>query len=322
MAHSRTRIGARALIAAVTTALTLTIAACGSSSDTQSGAGDKVSVNHRRGTTEITGVPTRIVALGNQWLDALEILGATPIGYLDNVSIVSGGDVPWEPASLPKDRAIQPGGDLVEKVAAMNPDLILAPSFLVDQTKFDKLSRLAPTITDLTAAQVDPWSEQVKTLGRVLHKEADADKAIADIYGNIDAVGRKYPGLKGKTFLTSFLAGPQQLMVLADAKDGSSELFVRLGMTVPEKLAAQTGAGGRLSLSPERVGDLTSDLLVASGNEANYKALPGYADLPSVRKNSVTFLSMGDVTGLNQPTPLALPYLLKKLEPALANAAG
>ena len=36
---------------------------------------------------------------------------------------------------------------------------------------------------------------------------------------------------------------------------------------------------------------------------------------------AVANMSLADISGINQPTPLAIPYLLDKLEPAFAKAA-
>jgi iron complex transport system substrate-binding protein len=310
-------------VAAVIVASSFALAAvsCGSDTGSDSSSDGAVVIEHKRGEAKVEGVPTRIVAIGNQWLDSVQALGITPVGYIDNIAIVSGGKkVPWEPESLQKATALKPGGEMVEQIAQLSPDLILAPGFLVDQPTYDKLSSLAPTITDLSDVEVDPWDKQVTALGKVLHKESEAEKVIAGVGEKIDAVAKKYPGLKGKSFLTCFLAGPTQLMVLADAKDGSSEMFVKLGMTVPEKLA-QEANGARLALSPERLGELTADLVVATGAPEPYQALPGYAELPSVQHGGIVFFSLVEISGLNQPTPLSVPYMLDKLDPTLANVA-
>ncbi len=316
--------GLKVLVAA---ACAFSLVACGANDSGESAtSGDVTTITHKLGETKVEGVPKRIVTIGNQWLDAAQALGVTPVGYVDNVAVMGGGKpVPWEPESLKDANKIQPGGNIVEQVAALNPDLILAASFAVDKPTYEKLNnQVAPTIVDLTQAQIDPWADQVRALGKVLHKQSEADKVIADVDAKIAAVGAKYPGLKGKTFLTCYLAGPSQLMIMADDKDGSAEMFVKLGMTVPPKLAAETGKGGRLALSPERLADLDADLLVCSaapGQENAYKALPGYDNLPSVRKGSIAILDVLRISGLNQPTALSVPFLLGELEPFLANAA-
>ncbi|MFC9993602.1 ABC transporter substrate-binding protein [Nocardia sp. NPDC127526] len=314
----------RAAVAVLAGVLTLGIAACGSASDEPAGGGEPVTIAHALGETTITGVPERIVALGNQWLDAVQALGVTPVGYIDNISVLSKSAAPWEPGSLKSAKALDTTGSLPEQIAALNPDLILADAFIADAKTYADLSQVAPTIPGLTKEAVTPWADQVAAMGKVLHKTAEADKLVGDLNARIDGIAQKYPGIKGKTFISSWLAGPTQLMVLTDPNDGSSRLFTQLGMTIPQSLVAQGGAGGRLALSPERLDELNSDLLLAGyspGQDEKYRRLPGYNDLPAVQKNAVVFLTVQEISAVNQPTPLALPYILDKLEPAIANAA-
>ncbi|MFJ4658058.1 ABC transporter substrate-binding protein [Nocardia sp. NPDC088792] len=302
--------------------LVIGVAACGSGDGDSGSGGGSITVEHVMGKTEIQGVPKRVVALGPQWLDAVLSLGVTPVGYVVPGLVSS---VPWEPKIPDSAKRIDMSGDFSEQIAALNPDLIVAPSFMADRATYDKLSKLAPTIDSLSSAQIDPWQDQVTTLGKVLHKDAEAAKVVAEVNGKIDAVAAKHPGLKGKTFLTCMLTGPQQLMVLADPKDGSAALFERLGMTMPEKIVAEAPSGGRLALSPERLSDLTSDLLVCGAMpafEAKFKELPGYNDLPAVRHNGIAFVDVVAINAINQPTALSVPYVLEKLEPTFANVAG
>ncbi|MBL1075255.1 ABC transporter substrate-binding protein [Nocardia sp. 2] len=322
-AHTR-RAWTRTAIAALAGALTLGLAACGSGSDEPAGSGEPVTITHARGETVVTGVPKRVVTLGNQWLDTAQALGVTPVGYIDNISVVSKTLPPWEPESLKSAKALDSAGDITEQVAALDPDLILVDAFIATAKTYEDLSKLAPTIPGLTADAVTPWADQVRALGKVLHQTDDADKVIGDLNARIDGIAQANPGLKGKTFASSWLAGPSQLMVLTDPNDGSARLFTQLGMGIPANLTAQGGTGGRLSLSPERLDELTADLLLAGyspGMEDKYKQLPGYNELPSVRKNAVVFLTTQEISAVNQPTPLSLPYILGKLEPALVNAA-
>ena len=308
---------------ALTAGLTLSAVACSSADDSDARGGAVTTVTHQLGETKIEGTPKRVVALGNQWLDATEALGVTPVGYIDNIAAINGGKEPaWEPASLKDSKALSASGDIAEEVAALNPDLILAPGFMLDKATYDKLSKLAPTIGGLTKSQIDPWRDQVSTLGKVLHKQDEATKVTADVDAKIAATAKKYPGLKGKTFLTTWLTGPTQLMVMADKNDGASEMFTALGMVVPPAIEQEAAKShGRMALSPERLSDLTSDLIIAAGDPNGYKALPGYNELPAVQKNSVAFVDTAEIGGVNQPTPLSVPYLLDKLDPAFAAAA-
>ncbi|GAA5050838.1 ABC transporter substrate-binding protein [Nocardia callitridis] len=314
-----------AIAAVLAGGLALTVVACGSDDEPSSSTATAATViKHNRGETSIDGVPERIVALGNQWLDAVQSLGVTPVAYIDTVAAVAGGTPEWEPATLQQAKPLDPQGDVVEQIAAQNPDLILVPDYLADQATFDKLAKFAPTVGSLTSAGVDPWRDQVSALGKILHKQDEAAKVVGDIDAEITAAAARHPALQGKTFTSTFLFTSTQLVVSNDPKDGSTELFSRLGLTIPQSLVDQRGAMGRLTLSPERIGDLTADLLVVTATpdlQEAFKRLPGYDNLPAVRADSIAFVDMAAGSGINQPTPLNVPYLLDKLEPTFAAAA-
>ncbi|NKX88753.1 ABC transporter substrate-binding protein [Nocardia coubleae] len=313
----------RAAVAALAGALAFGVVACGSTED-EAGSGEAVTITHARGETTVTGTPKKIVALGNQWLDSTLALGVVPVGYIDNVSALSKSTPPWTPDSLKSATALNTQGSVAEQVAALEPDLILADPFIADQKTYDDLSKVAPTIPALTKDAVTPWQDQVTALGKVLHKESDATATIKKVDDKIAAITAANPGLKGKTFASTWLASPAQLMVLTDPNDGSAKVFTQLGMSIPANLTAQPANQGRLALSPERVDELTADLLLAGyspGLDEKYRQLPGYAELPSVRKGSVVFLTTQEISAINQPTALSVPYMLDKLEPAFAAAA-
>ncbi|MEV0075806.1 ABC transporter substrate-binding protein [Nocardia neocaledoniensis] len=318
-----TRGWRRAAVAALAGALAFGVAACGSTDDT-AGSGEPVTITHARGETTVNGTPKKVVALGNQWLDSSLALGVVPVGYIDNVSAVSKSTPPWQPESLKSATALNTTGSIAEQVAALEPDLILADPFIADQKTYDDLSKIAPTLPALTKDAVTPWQEQVTALGKVLDKEADASAVIKKVDDKIAEITTANPGLKGKTFASTWLASPSQLMVLTDPDDGSAKVFGQLGMTIPANLTALPANQGRLALSPERVDELTADLLLAGyspGLDEKYRQLPGYSDLPSVRKGSAVFLTTQEISAVNQPSALSVPYILDKLAPAFAAAA-
>ncbi|WP_405179586.1 ABC transporter substrate-binding protein [Nocardia sp. NBC_01377] len=314
-------IWARVAGAVLAGAMAFGLAACGSD-EASAGGGDSLTIQHARGETTIDGTPERIVVLGNQWLDTALALGVTPVGYLDNVAVLSKSTPPWQGPIAPSAKQIEATGNIPEQVAALEPDLILADTFIADQPRYDAFSKIAPTLPGLSKEIVSPWQELVTTLGKILHKEDAATALIAGVDSKITAITQANPGLKGKTFASTWLGGPSQLMVLTDPNDGSGKVFGQLGLGIPQNLIDMPSSQGRVSLSPERLDELTSDLLLAGytpGMESKYRELPGYSDLPSVRKGGVVFLSTQEITAVNQPTVQSIPYILDKLTPALVS---
>ncbi|MDO3647326.1 ABC transporter substrate-binding protein [Nocardia mangyaensis] len=317
------RMWRRAAVAVLTGALAVGLTACGSSEDTEA-SGEPVTITHAKGETTVHGTPDKIVALGSQWLDTTLALGVTPVGHIDNVAAVSKSAPPWHPENITESKALSTTGNVAEQVAALEPDLILVDPFMADQKTYDDLSKIAPTLPALTADAVSPWQDQVTALGKVLGKESDADSVIKQVDDKIAGIAAANPGLAGKTFASTWLASPSQLMVLTDPNDGSAKVFTQLGMTIPANLTAQPSNQGRLALSPERVDELSADLLLAGyspGMDEKYRQLPGYANLPAVEKDAVVFMTTQEISAVNQPTALSVPYILDELEPYLAAAA-
>ncbi|MGL4305635.1 MAG: ABC transporter substrate-binding protein [Mycobacteriaceae bacterium] len=278
--------------------------------------------------TTIESPPKRIVTLGNQWLDAVQVMGITPVGYIDNVALATGGKrPPWEPQTLDNSKELNYSGgidQLVEQIAKLEPDLILADGFFLDRNAYNKFAKFAPTISSIKDLVVVPWADQVTALGKILHEQEKATSVINEVNGQVDAMAAKYPGLKDKTFLYIYLHSATTLMVVSDPLDGASQMFTRLGLKLPPYIVKQANGVARLQLSPERVSDLRSDLLIAVSDvatEDNTRNLPGYKELPAVQKGADFFINRVLGTGLNQPTPLSMPYILHIIEPALANAA-
>ncbi|MFR9752286.1 ABC transporter substrate-binding protein [Nocardia sp. 004] len=314
----------RAAVALLAGAVVFGVAACGSSSDEQESSGESITISHARGETTITGIPEKIVILGNQWLDTSLALGVMPAAYVDNVAVLSKGTPPWQPTIDSSATPISTTGNLTEQVAALEPDLILADSFIADQKNYDDFSKIAPTLPGLSKEIITPWQDLVDTLGRILHKQDEAKAVTAEVNDKIASIAAANPGLQGKTFASTWLASMTQLMVLTDPNDGSAKLFAQLGLGIPQNLLDLPAIQGRAALSPERLDELTADVLLAgySGDmDESYRQLPGYAQLPAVEKDAVVFLTTQEITAVNQPTVLSIPYLLDKISPALANAA-
>ncbi|WP_330183432.1 ABC transporter substrate-binding protein [Nocardia sp. NBC_01503] len=279
-----------------------------------------VTITHAFGETTLTTVPERIVALGNQWLDTAQSLGITPIAYINDLTAPGSAPPPWEPATLKSARPLDTTAALTDQLAPLHPDLILADPILADAAAYADLTRIAPTIPRLTPAAVTPWPDLLRALAKVLHRGDTAERLITTLDARIAAIPRTHPTLKSATFTTTWLSAPTQLMVFTDPADPANTLLANLGLTIPAHLTDPTG---RLELPPARTPELDADLLLAAyspGLDETFRALPGFTTLPAVRKNATVFLTAEELSALNHPTALSLPYLLGKLEPALAKA--
>jgi iron complex transport system substrate-binding protein len=320
--EARPRAGVVAVAVAV--ALASTLIACGGSggSGDSSDAGEgTVTVEHRYGATDVPAQPERVVSLDMQWTDVLLALDAPPVGYLGDPAVE--GDLPWRGDGLADATRIDAVDTLpYEQIAALRPDLIMVTYFATDSADYDRLSAIAPTIPTLSENQVDSWQDIARAAGRVLDAHDEAEALITEVDREVAALGAELPGLDGKTFALANVVPGDAVYVVADPDDGANVLFDRLGLELsPTFLDVASNVSGRVELSLEQVGLLDADLLVLFTNGSDPTDLTGYAQLPAVAAGAVAVLDYAEVSGLNTPTPLSVPYSLGAIRPALDAAA-
>jgi iron complex transport system substrate-binding protein len=325
--HTRfTRTGVPALTALIA-ALVLLISACSSPEEDDNAVGGPIQVNTPNGQVTINGTPERIVTLGTQWTDVALAFGITPVAYLDNVELLTKAPTPWVGDRLASSQSVDPARDVASQVAAVDPQLILATNFGDQQETYNKLQKLAPTIPSITGQQVDPWEDMVTFMGTVLRQPDKAKEIIDGVQGKIDGIKQDHPGLNGKTFALAYMFTNTQIQVFGDPNDGAATLFSDLGMAMAPTLLQTFQKNGepRFPISTENIPQMNADLLVVTANSPQMKStlegLPGYKNLTSVKDNAVSWLSVAEISGINQPSPLSLPYVLDKITPAFDAAA-
>lgn len=303
------------------------LAACGGDDSSGNAAGGDeqvVTIEHRYGTTEVPAPPERIVSLDTQWTDVLAALGAPLVGYALDPN-VEGGSLPWREGHLAGVEGIEISDATIpyERVAALDPDLIVITYGAQDEDDYRRLSGIAPTIPLLTENEVDSWQDIATAAGEILGQPARAAELIAAVDARAEALRADLPGLEGKTFAMANYVPGDAIYVVADPEDGSSVVFEQVGLAIsPTILDHADGASGRAQLSFENASLLDADVLVLFTNGADPEEIPGYANLPAVRDGAVAVLDYAEVVGLNTPTPLSLPYSLELIRPALEAAAA
>jgi iron complex transport system substrate-binding protein len=313
--------------------LAAVLTGCGGSSDggdassnTNAGSSTKapstVAITHRFGTTDTPVRPKRVVSLDAQWTDVLLAMDAPPVGYLLDYNLEDG--FPWRGDRLDQATGIAATTALpYEKIAALEPDLIVVAYFAQNDNDYKKLTAIAPTIATLSASQVDTWQDITLTAGRVLDEPKRAQAVIDDVEGQVAAVATELPGLDGKTFaLVNYVPG-DKFYVVSDPKDGAVQLFTQLGMSIsPTILEAGRDGPGRVELSLERADMLDADLLIVFPNGGDPEDIVGWDQLPAVKSGAVSVLDYAAVSGLNTPSPLSIPYSLKLIRPELERVAA
>jgi len=287
--------------------------------------GGPIVIEHRFGETQLDEVPGRIVTLDLQWTDVLLSVGVEPVGYLASPYAGEGGIYPWEAGMLDDATPIEATSGLpMEQIASLDPDLILVGFEAAEQEQYDQLAAIAPTVGLLGDLQVDDWQAQLEVVAQVTGRSADAAAVLEHVEGLVGETAAALPGLAGRTYaLVNYVKGDGLFYVVADPDDGSSQLFYDLGLEIdPDLLAIEPGAFGRIELSFENVALLQADILVVFAQTGDPADVPGWDALPAVQSGAVVSLDFAAVSGLNQPTPLSIPYSLDLITPTLELASA
>ncbi|MEM8924149.1 MAG: ABC transporter substrate-binding protein [Actinomycetota bacterium] len=305
----------------------LLIAACGGGDDDEGAdpaSSDPVVIEHLFGATTVPESPMRIVSLDLQWTDVLLALDA-PVIAAGAHPLVEGGLFSWQTPRIGDDVEILQvtGGVPFERIAALQPDLIVGTLAITDPETYETLSVIAPTIGPLTEQQVESWQDLAEAAGVMLRDEAAASSVIAEVDALGDELGDDFPGLAGRTLAFANYVPGAGIFVLADPDDGAGRLFAQLGLEIdPEMVELAAGTAGRTQLSVEQIGLLDSDILMMLTNDADPADIPGFAELPAVNAGAFVILDLETAVGLNTPTPLSIPPLLDTLRPAFEAAAA
>ncbi|GAA2899394.1 iron-siderophore ABC transporter substrate-binding protein [Streptosporangium fragile] len=297
---------------------------------TSAASGFPVTVTHKLGTTTIPSEPKRIVALGEVDQDTLLALGVQPVGMAELTGIQPDGLTPW---TAPKISGTKPtllkageSGFSVEQIAALKPDLILAGGDYYIDKEYANLSRIAPTTAYQTGPAEDSWQSVARQVATAIGRPADGDKLVTDVEAKIASVKSDHPELTGKKFALTSVFPSGNIGVMKSDTDISVKLFNQFGLVLPDELKQLPGEGFAAELSMEKIEVLDVDLLLSHYNDdpATQKKIEDnklFAGLDVVKRGSYVPLDLKWFWPLRTPTPLAIPYVVDQVVPAVAKAA-
>jgi iron complex transport system substrate-binding protein len=316
----------RAVAVAVTAGVAVAVlAACGGATPSaptpQSSAaapGFPVTITHAFGATAIEAPPQRIVALGYNEADFVLALGAQPIGVRDFIGSFDEDNRAWARDLVSGPPPEKVGGEEIdfEKIAELRPDLIMAVYAFLEQSDYDKLSQIAPTVAQPSQDATATWQEQTRITGQALGKPAEAEQLVAAVEKRFADVRATHPEFAGRTIAVGLGEETSGTYVL-EPTDLRAQFFADLGFVN----STQTG-----EIAQEQFGLLDQDVLVLMGVEKDAMlANPVFAQVPVVRDGRTfyagTFAS--EFSGaLGFGSPLSLPYALDIAVPELRTATA
>lgn len=290
-----------------------------------------VSIEHKFGSTEIPERPDRVLSLGYQEHDAIFALGVTPIAmrywYGDESDVI----FPWaedEAGDADPEILNMPSGELnYEKIAALQPDLILGVYSGITSREYELLSQIAPTVAQ-TDEYIDfgvPWQVQTRTVGRALGREQQAEDLVAEVEAQFAAVRTAHPEWEGQTVAVAVLAGDGQFSTFA-SEDPRSRFFTSLGFQVPAQIDELAGDRFYVDVSAERIGLFDTDLLVwdqlqyLPNGRTTIEANRLVQQLEATQQGRTIFLEGDLENAFAFSTVLSLPFLLDGVMPMMEAA--
>ncbi|MFI7382252.1 iron-siderophore ABC transporter substrate-binding protein [Streptomyces sp. NPDC049813] len=322
----------RFLVGALALALAGSLAACGSGTDDAAGgAGQKSSgafpakVATKFGSVTVPARPERVVALG--WGDAETALalGVQPVAASDWLAFGGDGVGPWArgkyAASPRKIGTLEPE---YEKIAALKPDLILDTKSSGDQTRYDTLSKIAPTVGVPKGGDQYKisWEKQTTMVAQALGVPGKGEKLIADTGKQFAKAAAAHPEFRDRTITV----GSRTASSWGAYVHGTGRLdFVeRLGFTANPAVEKKAGSAFSVPVSEEKLQLLDADLVVMAPIGTTAKKIsadPLFASLPAVEKgHAVVFDDKNISSAFATDSVLSVRYALTHVVPLFAGA--
>jgi len=327
-----------ALAGLLTVSLTLT--ACGSddggttSTTSPSGAADAafpVTIEHRLGTTTIEKKPERVVVVGLTEQDILLELGVVPVAVTEWYGDKPYATWPWAQDLLGDAKPVvlsQSDGLQFEKIGTLAPDLIVGTNSGISKEDYEKLSAIAPTITNAPGGTeyFSTWQDQTRIIAEAVGLKEKGEELVAGVEKAYADAAKAHPEFAGKT--ATFSQGQPYDGIFYVYQDGlGTDFLTELGFTITPGLEKYSkGAGQQAEISTENTNLLDADVIVwATEDQKMFDELqkvPTISGLKAVSGNRSVYTD-GDLAGaLYFLTPLSQKYALTKLLPQLEKAVA
>lgn len=330
-----TRITAAAL--SLATAVALAACSSDSGSDDSSGGADDtaastatdsfpVTVATKFGDVEVKDQPERVVALG--WGDA-EIateLGVQPVGVSDWLDFGGDGLSPWVTATY--DEAPEQLGTMepdYEKIAALEPDLILNVRADGSQETYDRLSKIATTVSVPDGADnwMTPWDSQVSMISTALGEKAKGEELVTQVKDRITEVKDAHPQWADKT--ATVLAKTTVEWGAYVAGDARADLVEDLGFQPNPEITDLAKDTFYVSLSEENVDKADSDVVIGFPiglSAEEFTADASWKQLTAVKEGHSIVTDEELANAISLGTPASMLHALDLLVPLLEKATA
>lgn len=245
--------------------LTLLLSAC-QASNNQAATGEQPTTRmykHIDGETEIPAEPKRVFT--DLKVGQLMALGVRPIGsahwalqtgFMDTSGIEDLGKFPLS----------------LEKLAEIEPDLIILTEAWRDGGGYEAFSKIAPTI--VIPNHAESLQDELRMFGDIVNKQAEAERWIADFEAKVAAAKEQVQAVIGADETFSILnVRVDQFYIYDDTNMGGNVIYKFLGLKPAEKVAAEVIDGEVWEISAEVIPEYIGDHLFIATNKGAEEAL-------------------------------------------------
>lgn len=288
-----------------------------------------ITIDNAFGQAVIESEPQRIVVVGLTEQDVLLELGVVPIATTEWYGEQPYAVWPWATELLRGAEPVvldQTEGPQFEKIASLEPDLIVGTNAGLDQETYDKLSEIAPTVSTVDGEEryFSDWRAQTRQIAKAVGRSAEGEQLIAGVDEAYAAAAAAHPEFAGKT--ASFSQGSPWEGALYVYPDGvNTDFLTDLGFTMTQGLESYADMPGeQADLSAENVGLIDADVIVfATEKEEDIQSLMDFVTLSQLDAvtNGRAVFTDGTLAGaVYFMTPFSQKYVLEHLVPRLVDA--
>jgi iron complex transport system substrate-binding protein len=295
--------------------------------------GFPLTVEHSKGVTEIASAPQRVVTVGFSDQDPVLAMGVRPVGVTDWYGDHPYATWPWaqdelgaaQPAVLNRGAFTGTPDYRYEEIAALSPDLIIGLYTSMDDTQYQTLSRIAPTVAPPAGYPEwgAPWDEYTRLAGRALGVPERAEQLIAGVDAQLEVVREANPLFEGRTAVVAERFEGGQSFVRSP-NDPRSQLVAALGFTIPPEIGELAGDMDGATISDEEMALLDRDVLLWNIGftpeiRQDIESAPLYSQLEVVQAGRSVFVDDPLISAAwTWGTVLSLPSVIDALVVQLA----
>ncbi len=297
---------------------------------TAAGSAYPLTVEHKFGSTTIEEEPERVVSVGYTEQDTLLQLGVVPVGVTDWYGDQPFATWPWAQELLgdaePEVLSLADGFQY-ERIAALEPDLIVGTNAGMTEEDYELLSAIAPTVTSVEGSTqyFSSWSDQTLQIARALGREAEGQALVDEVDQAHAAVAAEHPEYADLTAVFS-QGGPYDDIMYVYPEGLSTDFLTDLGFDYSDGLEEYAPeVGSQAEISAENVDLIEADVVVfATESQEQFDELQGFATislLPAVAEGRTVYTDETLAGAIYFDTPLSRAYVLENLAPMIELAA-